>query len=189
MCAAGSAKFGVLRDATFALRVAPSSATPVTRALRTSPPPFVGGQGVTSLVYGGTYPLSRLRVLEPAFSPLSATLFAYSKFVPGNPSASSFPAIEFTMALSNPAAEAVSVAALFVLPFGAINDCQRAESQDSTVTNASSAADCLHRCADASSLSTSPSDPPCAAWNFHHASGACVLLSSVPLVSWAGKAY
>lgn len=190
---AGSAKFGVLANATFAVRVQPpaaagrehSSAPPpaVTRALRTAPPPFASsGGGVSALAYGGTYPLSRLRVLEPALAPLTVSLFAYSKFVPGDPAASAPPAVVFSLAVSNSAAVAVPVSALFVLPFGAINDCMRSEAGNGTVSvPAASAAECLHACAAAATTGS-----PCASWNFHRASGSCVLLLGVPLVAAAG---
>lgn len=165
------------------------AALPVTRALRTAPPAYSRGGGVSSIAYGGTYPLSRLRILEPTLAPLSMSLFAYSKFVPGDPVASAPPAVEFSIAISNSANEPVPVAALFVLPFGAVNDCQRSEAPNSSTSiQAASASDCLHACANATvAASRHQGQQSCAAWNFHRATGTCVLLETVPLMAWAGK--
>jgi len=169
---AGAAKYGVLADMMLGARVGG-----VARALRTQPPSFA--TGVTSLAYSGLYPLSRLAVADGDFgADVAVAAFAYSKLVPGDPVASSAPAIAFTLAVANAGASAVAASFFLSLPLGAVNDCARISSVPllSNITTADYAT-CLAACSTTAG---------CASWTWN---GSCWLASDVPLSTHRDGAY
>ena len=87
---AGAAKFGVLADMVLAVRVATASGT-VTKLVRTSAPSFAadaGLQGVDSITYSGSYPVSRL-MLQVSASSLTRLLLCMPGFCSDWPADSS----------------------------------------------------------------------------------------------------
>jgi non-lysosomal glucosylceramidase len=154
---ASSAKYGVLTDALLALYVQ-SAEVPdgAARALRTHAPAFA--VGVDQIAYSGSYPLSRLRVIDDSLA-LEPTLYAYSRLIPSDEAASAVPAVAFTLTVRNPSAQPARAALFFNLPFGAINDCARVTPGSQRGAAAGSAVECMHMCADPARA--------CAAWSFN----------------------
>lgn len=170
---AGAAKFGVLEDLMLGARVGG-----VARALRTSPPAYAVGAGASALSYAALYPLASLAFTEAAAdfsSPAAASVgvFAYSTLVPGDPVASSTPAVAFTLAVAN-AGETPLEASLFLsLPLASVNDCARKSALPPVMMLNGSAgpAACLAACA---------AEPSCSSWTIA-ADATCVLAADTPL--------
>jgi hypothetical protein len=101
----------------------PAGGVNYSAALRTSPPPGVGG--VPSLAYAGAYPFSQLSLRDPR-SPVAATLFAYTAYDPTLPAeASAAPAAYFSLVLSNTLSTPLTASLLLSLPLGASADTLR----------------------------------------------------------------
>jgi len=183
MSPAGAAKFGVLEDMILGARVGG-----VARALRTAPPAYAAGAGVSALTYSALYPLARLAAPAADFAPAALAgpleLFAYSKLLPGDPVASAAPAVVFTLAVAN-AGDAPLEASLFLsLPLASVNDCARASALPLVANlSAPDAAACLAACA-----ATAPG--ACASWTWSSpAAGGCRLARDVPLSVHAAGAF
>ena len=172
---AGAAKFGVLADMMLGARIGG-----VARALRTAPPSYADGAGVSALTYGGLYPLTRLTMnnatadFVPAATAVS--VFAYSKLVPGDPVSSAAPAIAFTLTVTNGGTAPLEASLFVSLPLGAVNDCARRSKQPAVanVTGLAGPAQCLAACAAAAN---------CSSWTMDSVSqgGVCRLARDVPL--------
>jgi non-lysosomal glucosylceramidase len=200
---AGAAKFGVLADMLLAVRTSAPSGAPmdressssssssttdtVTKLVRTQPPGYAPAavSGVDAIQYSGSYPVSRLQLLDTAL-PVQASIFAFSKLVPGDPEASALPAIAFTVVITNPTSAPVNVSFLATLPLPAINDCARSGTNVSAVTAAANASQCLNLC--------SAAGPLCASWTYSPTSplaagGNCTLNRDVPLSVFSAGAF
>jgi uncharacterized protein (DUF608 family) len=102
-----------LNDALFGLWTKPDGGHARAFAMRTSAPS--GLPSVAQIEYAGAYPVSRLRLSDPLLL-LDVELFAYSRWVVGNPENSATPAILFTFCVSNPQPRQVEMAVCFNLP-------------------------------------------------------------------------
>lgn len=169
---AGAAKFGVIGDAWMAMRADPGAGQAATTGIvRTHPPAYAAGSGVSQIGYSGAYPMSRLSLNDPRL-PLQSNVFAYSTLVPGDMQSSAYPAAVLTLAASNPSStQAYTAQWTFVLPFGAINDCRRPSTNVSATVTVAGYAACLHECS---------ATADCASWSYNVASGACALARDVP---------
>ena len=102
-----------LDDAFFGLRIRPHEGSPRAWALRTHPPEKL--PPVERLLYSGAFPVSRLRLSDPAL-PLNVSLYAYNDFQLHNAANAATPAIVFSLILSNPTSEALETSFMFNLP-------------------------------------------------------------------------
>ena len=166
---AGAAKFGVVADMMLGVRVDSDA-----RLVRTHPPAWApAGAGVAQISYSGSYPLSRLSIADPRLG--RADVFAYSALVPGDPAASAYPAISFTLSATNEGAAAANVSWMLSVPFGGVNDCSRASKSSAGSSTVASYGACLAACDAAASAS-----PACASWTWTAATGLCELNADVP---------
>ena len=177
---AGNGKLGIVDDAFMAVKVSEEQAA---RVVRTHLPASLGdssAQGVESIEFAGSYPVTRLSLDKDEFSGAELDIFAYSTFRPTDLNASSAPALALTLVASNPTAESINVSFLLSLPFAALNDCQRIGLENETVVDseAKTYAQCFHACHDSSP------DNRCESW-FFDSEGKCNLINAVPLVSHA----
>jgi len=170
---AGSAKFGVWADAMLGI-----SASGTARAVRTHPPAYAAANGVDSITYSGSYPVSRLAIADAGLAAVgvSATVFAFSTLRPGDIPGSAFPAVVFSAVLSNTGTAASNASLLVQMPFGGVADCARPPSgaQGSTAVGVTDAQSCARACA-AAPVST------CASWTFDGAA----TCSMVNAVAWS----
>jgi uncharacterized protein (DUF608 family) len=100
-------------DAFFGIRVPQRNGKVYVSALRTRPPSAL--PPIQQIQYSGDFPVSRLRFRDPNLV-ITADLYAYSEFRPGDADASSAPAAIFTFLLGNPSRQTVHPSLLFVLP-------------------------------------------------------------------------
>lgn len=100
-------------EALFGIRIHRQNGKAYVSALRTRPPS--GLPAIQQIQYSGDFPVSRLRFRDPNLV-LTADLYAYSEFKPGNADASSTPAAIFTFLLGNPSRETMDASLLFLLP-------------------------------------------------------------------------
>jgi hypothetical protein len=133
-------------------------------ALRTSPPPGVGG--VPSLAYAGAYPFSQLSLRDPR-SPVAASLFAYTAYDPAAPAeASAAPAAYFSLVLTNTLPTPLTASLLLSLPLGASADTLRPIGGDTrgqtlaVLPGVDGSGACLAACSGT---------PGCVWWNFEPA--------------------
>ena len=160
---AGSAKFGVVSDLLLAARVGT-----VAKAVRTHPPSYA--PGVDSISYSGSYPMSRLTIQDTELG--SANVFAYSKIVPGNTAESSYPAVSFTMSVTNPSSTSpLNASFMLLFPFAAVNDCARNSKLTTKTSPAASQGACQQICA---------ADSSCASWTYSTLTGICTTAPDVP---------
>lgn len=97
---AGSGKYGLVDDFWMA-----AYANGRAKMLRTTPPAYgrAMGAAVDALNFSGTYPLTRLQVLDSALGEsVNMEVFGYSKLQPGSLKNSSHPALVLTMKVHNP---------------------------------------------------------------------------------------
>ena len=178
---AGSGKFGIVDDVWMAARVGKSA-----KVLRTHPPGYASGHGVSALTFSGSYPLTRLLVEDEALTTaapeadaggIETTVFGYSTLKPTDMKASAFPALALTLVVKNSGSEATTADFMYTLPFGGWTDCSR-KSANGTVVEPKSAVDsyakCMHACAEG-----------CASWQFDEAAGTCTHNPDVPLTAHA----
>jgi non-lysosomal glucosylceramidase len=169
---AGSAKFGVVADLLLAARVGT-----VAKAVRTHPPAYA--PGVDAISYSGSYPMSKLTIQDAELG--EASVYAYSKIVPGNTAESSLPAISFTMTVTNPSStEPLNASFMLLFPFAAVNDCARNSKQATKTSSAASQSACQQTCA---------ADPTCSSWTFSSVSGVCTTAPDVPHSVYARGSY
>ena len=168
----GSPKFGVVDQAVMAVRtVGHTNKTVRAATIRTRP--VLNLPTVAALRYQGSYPVSRLDVLDPSF-PVELSIFGFSTFAPGDLNRSVTPAIVLSLNAYNPSlTEAQDVSFMLSLPFSVESDTVRvdASSVDSILASrsAATAVDCLHLC-DAA--------PDCASWTWQENN--CTTMRDVP---------
>lgn len=155
----------------FSYAVGTNGAT-VTRSIRTNPPPYAG-PGVAQIGYQGTYPVSKLSIVDPSSlgsNSVTADLYAYHHLVPNDSPTSSTPAAVFTLTVTNNGATTLNnISFMFQLPFGAMADCERVDYVPYTFTTQTSYSNCLHTCQN---------DNNCASWNYNSNTNNCTLLPS-----------
>lgn len=185
---AGSGKYGIVDDAWMAVRVARTLQTK-TKVLRTHPPAYLRGQGVSQLTFSGTYPVTKLALADAELAladddhlqdtPLS--LFAYSTLRPTDLEGSAYPAIVFTLAAENTGHDPMNVSFMLHLPFAAMTDCaRRGDGKGGDASSVHTHADCLHACHATSK---------CNSWHFDVAPATCTLNSDVPLTAHSVGSY
>lgn len=181
---AGSAKLGVIEDFTLAVRVAApgSSQASAAKVLKTgslgSLAGAPGAEGVDAIVYGGSYPMSRLQIEDADLGIASPALFAYSRFEPGNLNGSATPAVSFTFAATNPSTtDSLDVSLLLALPLSLHNDCFGTTGTASKTLQAASSLACLQACAAQQTSSL------CAFWTWDSSSQMCTLEANIPLIA------
>lgn len=168
----GAAKFGVVGDALLGLKL-----NGVAKSVRTHPPGGIPGID-GSITYSGAYPVSRLSLADSSIpSGVGATVYAFTRFKPGDMQASGTPAIAFTLALNNSGtSQPLDVAFALALPWGGINDCARNSKASPASFSAPNAAACAQACAGNAST--------CASWTHRAVSGGgagqCTLNPDVP---------
>ena len=169
----GAAKYATQPDMLVSYKVGGGGAA---RAVRTAPQPWAA-PGVAQLAYRGTYPVSRLDIVDPSSlgaAGVSASLFFYHHLRPNDSPTSSAPAAVLTLSVTNNGASATNVSLLFQMPMGAMRDCARVDFKATSTSSAPSYAACMHSCGAG-----------CGAWNFDSAAGACALLPSAGRMVYA----
>lgn len=143
----------------------------VTKALQTNP--FAGAvPGVDAITYGGSFPVSRLQVHEASFSPLDATLYAYSAFKANSMPESARPAAAFSVTLDNSGgAEGQTVSFMFHLPLSVESDQDRPGTPLGHAFTTPTAGACAASCREV---------PACMSWTWVDASASCQLQSDTP---------
>lgn len=162
----GAAKIQTYPDAFFAIVVDGES-----RVLSTHPP--AGMQGVGSIRYSGTHPISRLQILDAVAPELEVELYGFSAFTVGNMPASGRPAAAFALSVSNTQRVARNVSFMLQLPLQIEEDQARPGTplpgSPLTLTSASA---CLSAC---------NRTKQCLSWMWTAGSSSCVLQSDAPL--------
>lgn len=172
----GSSKFGLVDDVWMAVRAGDDA-----KVLRTQPPGYLAGHAVDSLNFGGTYPVTRLKVSDKRLEStgLSLALYAHSTFKPFNYEKSGFPALVLTLVASNPSLNTdTPVDFMFTLPAAGWTDCSRHGDGNGGQSAATTYSGCLHDC---HSLDT------CQSWQF--SDGKCTLNGDIPLTAHAVGSY
>ena len=119
---AGSGKYGLVDDVIMAARIGDTA-----KVLRTHPPAAMAADAVAALNFSGTYPVTRLSVLDEALTQgAEVDAYAYSSLRPTDYNASAVPAAVMTMRVDNPTDKPINASFLFSLPAGAWTDCSRA---------------------------------------------------------------
>lgn len=172
---AGSGKYGIVDDVWMAVR----GGGTITKILRTHPPSYASGQAVDSLTFGGSYPVTKLRVNDAALAAtgLDLDLYAYSTLKPFSYESSGLPAVALTLVANNPhQSAAVPLDFMFTLPAGGWTDCSRhgdGKGGDSAALNYTA---CMHDCHNSAT---------CQSWQF--TGNKCTLNSDVPLTAHADR--
>ena len=165
----GAAKIQNFPDAFFAVRVGTTA-----RAMQTHPM-LAGLQGVESLRYSGSYPVSKLSVMDSAFAPLanSLDLFGFSAYKANDMDASARPAIAFSLTVGSVAEGSDSADFMFQLPLNIEPDQKRAGTpiSDNAVLNIVTSAECRSAC---------NANSACLSWNFDRVNENCTLQKDAP---------
>ncbi len=165
----GAAKIQNFPDAFFAVRVGTTA-----RVIQTQPM-VAGLPGVEALRYSGSYPVSRLSVMDSAFAPLanSLDLFGFSAYKANDMDASARPAIAFSLAVGSVAKNSDSADFMFQLPLNIEPDQHRPGTpiSDHTVFNTPTSAECRSAC---------NANPACLSWNFDREIATCTLQKDAP---------
>ena len=162
---AGSGKYGLVDDVIMAARIGDTA-----RVLRTHPPASMADDAVAALNFSGTYPVTRLSVLDLALTQgATVDVYAYSSLKPTDYNASAVPAAVMTMRVENPTDKPVAASFLFSLPAGAWTDCSRVGDGKAGVSSLDSPAGCMHGCGASST---------CASWQY--TAGTCTLNTDLP---------
>jgi hypothetical protein len=139
---AGSGKYGIVDDVWMAARIGGKA-----KVLRTHPPAYAAGHGVSALTFSGSYPLTRLLVEDEALtsggggggedptataasdddstSGVEARVFGYSTLKPASLAESAYPALVLTLEVKNSGTEDTTADFMFTLPFGGWTVCER----------------------------------------------------------------
>jgi non-lysosomal glucosylceramidase len=172
----GAAKYPTQPDMMLSYRVNAGAGAPAARSIRSAPPAYAA-PGVQQIVYAGTYPVSRLSVIDPSSlgaNGLSADVYAYHHLVPNDSPTSATPAAVFTFTVTNNGNAAANVSFLMQLPFGAMRNCARVDYAPTSIVQQPSYAACMHSCGAG-----------CGAWNFDSRSSNCTLLPSAGKMVYA----
>jgi uncharacterized protein (DUF608 family) len=128
---AGSGKYGIVDDVWMAARIGGKA-----KVLRTHPPAYAAGHGVSALTFSGSYPLTRLLVEDEALTSgsgedptattasedsaggVEARVFGYSTLKPGSLAESAYPALVLTLEVKNSGTEDTIADFMFTVPFG-----------------------------------------------------------------------
>lgn len=176
----GSGKYGLVDDVWMALRVSRPSEGKA-KVLRTHPPAYLAGNGVSEITFSGTYPVTKLALSEEEFvADAPVSLFAYSTLRPTDLEGSAYPAVVLTVAAENRGTEPMNVSFMLQLPFAAMTDCSRHGDGKGGASSAKSHVGCMHACHESSS---------CASWHFDVAKVLCTLNSDVPLTAHSVGSY
>jgi non-lysosomal glucosylceramidase len=146
------------------------------RAIRTHPE--TGIRGVDGLRYGGTYPVSKLEVVDTQFTSLSANVYAFSAVHVGDMRASSRPGVAFALALENRGVKAVNVSFMVNLPLAVEVDQARRGTAipEKDKLAAKTAEACRRLCLE---------EPNCLSWRWTASSATCLLQSDAPMNQYA----
>jgi len=161
----GAAKYATQPDFQLSYKVGDYPA----RAVRTNPQGWAE-PGVSQIKYQGTYPVSKLSIIDPSTlgaSNVSADLYFYHHLRPNDAPTSSRPASIFTLSVSNAGTAATNISLMFQLPFSAMQSCQRVDFKPTSTVSQPDYVSCMQSC------STN-----CAAWNFDNTTLTCELLPS-----------
>eukprot|EP00039_Didymoeca_costata_P023556 m.7494 g.7494 ORF g.7494 m.7494 type:complete len:1006 (-) comp3723_c0_seq2:57-3074(-) len=166
---AGAPKFWAFPNAIFGLHHSTEGST----AIQTHPPQ--GIPGVSSLLYSGAYPVSKLTIDDTDSIPVQASMYAYSRYVANDMKTSAIPATAFSLVVENLLPIAADVGFSFIVPFNVEPESSRpaAMGDDTVSVTAASPEACLAQC---------NSNNMCSSWSFVDASESCTLNtgSSVP---------
>lgn len=173
----GAAKIGQYENCGFAATV-----NGVTRLLQTHPQrasPGIKSAGVAAMRYRGSFPVSRLDILEPALSnagTLRLDLFGYSHLAAHDMSASSRPAVAFTLSIANSGPTAANVSFAMLLPLLVETDqCRHGEALPRAAQPyglVGTAVACAQACA---------THEACRSWVWNATAQNCTLQADAPL--------
>jgi len=166
----GSPKFGVVDDAVMAVRVQGSTGSSSKASLVRTRPQY-DLPGVQGLRYRGSFPVTRLDILDDTF-PVELSVYGFSVFKPGDLNRSVTPAIMFSLNAFNPTEETQLVSFMLSLPFSNEPDTVRSPINPKNVLkviSVPSPAECLHACDNLQG---------CASWSLTY--GNCTLQADVP---------
>eukprot|EP01064_Diplonema_japonicum_P033224 TRINITY_DN64_c1_g2_i1.p1 TRINITY_DN64_c1_g2~~TRINITY_DN64_c1_g2_i1.p1 ORF type:complete len:965 (+),score=272.99 TRINITY_DN64_c1_g2_i1:68-2962(+) len=163
---AGSAKLSKQKMAAFGASVRQAGSS-WTRLLQTHPSQSFT-QGVDSLTFGGSPPVTRLQTKADT---VDISLFGYGRMTSGNMTRSHHPAVAFSMMFKNNGAGTQTVSAFFNLPAFAENTQRHGEVYNTTA--AATPEQCQQLC---------NFDTRCLTWN--HAAGQCAMQKDVPLYAF-----
>ena len=138
----------MLEDAVLGLLVKKEGESAQARLVRTSPPDY--GSGVAQIAYSGSYPVSRLRIIDDSLE-MPTSVYGFSTHKPTDVQFSAIPAVVFTLVVENVQGDTPAQASFFFnLPLGAIKHCARISSSSGVVVQSQpDYATCLHSCAAA----------------------------------------
>ena len=170
---AGSGKYGIVDDVMMASRI-----NNVARMLRTHPPAAAataGRDAVAALNFSGTYPVTRLQVLDDELTQGAVVdVYAYSKLKPTDLNQSAHPAMVMSLRVSNPTDKPITADFMFTLPAGAWTDCSRDGNKAGGVIADASPAQCMQACS---------THVKCLSWELDDASASCTLNTDLPLTA------
>jgi len=172
----GSAKYATQPDAMLSFKIGNFPA----RSIRTNPQSWAA-PGVGQINYQGTYPTSKLNLVDPTTlgaAGLLADLYFYHHLRPNDAPTSSRPASIFTLSVSNAGTSATNISLMFQLPFGAMQSCQRVDFKPTSSVSMPDYASCMHACTEG-----------CGAWNFDSTTLICELLPSAGRMIYSQGSY
>eukprot|EP00731_Ephydatia_muelleri_P017942 Em0010g1040a len=189
---AGPPKFQTLDNTFMGLYVKRASGSSASYVLQTSPS---DGRlpGVQSLMYQGAHPMSKLVVMDSRL-PVTATIYAYSRYKVGDMNTSATPAVAFTAVLENPLNENITASFMFNFPHGIEPHTQRSfeqmppnkEGQETTppvgkvLEGVVDPVTCFEAC---------NADPVCSCWNYATSNQACIIYPYVLLNGYMEGVY
>lgn len=177
---AGSGKYGLVDDVWMAVR-AGRGKDAAAKVLRTHPPAYLAGKGVSQLTFSGTYPVTKLEVPQgELLEGLDMSLFAYSTLRPTDLAGSAYPAVVLTLVAENTGKEPVDLSLMLQLPMAAMTDCSRQGDGKAGNSSAASHVECLYACHE---------NKLCQSWHFNVARKTCRLNSDVPLTAHSVGSY
>ncbi|KAK8792751.1 hypothetical protein WA158_004915 [Blastocystis sp. Blastoise] len=141
---AGSAKYSYFEDTVFAIKT--ESAESAESALIRTHPPY-NLPGVPSLVYSGTYPVSRLSIPQDNnIFQTENTIYAFPHFVANNLNASLAPAINFVLNTKNIKNYPVKTSFLFTMSINMEENQHRISKSVLKIDNTTTSVDCKNLC-------------------------------------------
>ena len=141
----------------------------------------------------GAHPMSKLVVMDSRL-PVTATIYAYSRYKVGDMNTSATPAVAFTAVLENPLNENVTASFMFNFPHGIEPHTQRSfeqmppnkEGQETTppvgkvLEGVVDPVTCFEAC---------NADPVCSCWNYATSNQACIIYPYVLLNGYMEGVY